>query len=298
MHMVARLASRPEPSDLAALLDRATAAAGIGAWACDLTDDERLTWSAGVFDLFGLPHHNPVDRRMTLAMYDEPSRVALERLRADAVAYGRGFSLDARIIRADGMPRWIRLQVETERRHGRTVRLYGVKQDITEERARWDALRRQAECDALTGIAGRATFQRGFHDTDAVGVGALVLVDLDHFKQVNDTHGHAAGDECLRTIARRIARFPDATMAARIGGDEFAILLPAGVDRAATCAALDRLVEICAMPIAFDARVFCVQVSAGIAFAAPRSSPDTLFAAADGALYAAKRAGRGCMRIA
>jgi diguanylate cyclase (GGDEF)-like protein len=297
MHMVARLDPRPEPTDLAALLDRATAAAGIGAWACDL-DDERLTWSAGVFDLFGLPHRNPVDRRMTLAMYDEPSRTALERLRADAVAYGRGFSLDARIIRPDGMPRWIRLQVETERRHGRTVRLYGVKQDITDERARWDALRRQAECDALTGIAGRATFQREFHDKGAAGVGALVLVDLDHFKQVNDAHGHAAGDECLRTIARRLARLPGATMAARIGGDEFAILLPTGVDRTETCAALHRLVEICAAPIAFDGRIFSIRVSAGLAMADPQRSPNALFAAADAALYAAKRAGRGCARIA
>lgn len=283
---------------IAGLLERATAAAGIGAWACDLAD-ETLTWSAGVYDLFGLAHDARIDRRATLEMYDPSSRAEMERLRTAAIETGRGFTLDAKIVRADGTARWMRLTAEAERRAGRTTRLYGIKQDITEERARWDDLSRRADRDAVTGLYGRAAFQNRFLDGDAAAFGALALFDLDDFKRINDRLGHAAGDACLSTIGARLTNaLPAAAMIARIGGDEFVALFPARCDPGEARAAIDRALMECAMPIVAHDATFAIGASAGVVFATPDCDPVLLFDRADAALYAAKRAGRGHLRIA
>lgn len=284
-----------DAAGIAALLDRATAAAGIGAWACDLADD-RLTWTAGIYDIFRLPRGARIDRRETVLFYDAESRADMERLRADAVAFGRGFSLDARMVRDDGSARWMRLTAEVTRQNGRSVALYGTKQDITDERARWDALRRLADNDAVTGLAGRTAFQHRFFAAGAGDdLGALILIDLDDFKLVNDRLGHAAGDACLRMIGERLAvSFPAASIVARIGGDEFAVLLPADAASDRIRRAVDLALGRCAAPMTWRGHGFRVGASAGIAFAGPlRPDPEALFAEADAALYDAKRAGRG-----
>lgn len=280
------------------LLERATAAAGIGAWAYDLADD-RLTWSEGVYDLFGIVHGAPVERGTALAMYDPQSRLAMEKLRATAIETGHGFSLDARIVRTDGAARWMRLTAEVERRAGRAVRLYGIKQDITHDRARWDDLRRRADRDALTGLYGRAAFQHRFLDGDAAEFGALALFDLDDFKLINDRFGHSTGDACLRAIGARLtSALPAATMIARIGGDEFAALFPAQIDPDDLCTAIDGALADCAAPVVTAEASFVIGASAGLVFATPECDPDLLFDRADAALYAAKRSGRGHLRIA
>ena len=102
------------------------------AWQCDLEGD-RLTWSRGVFDLFGLPHNRPPLRAETAAMYLPKSRALLEELRAEAIARAGSFTFEAQIRRQDGALRWIRVCADTVSRGGRTVQLYGTKQDITAE---------------------------------------------------------------------------------------------------------------------------------------------------------------------
>jgi len=222
------------------LRDRAALRARIGMWECDLAT-ETLCWTDGVYDLFGLPRGITVDRSVTVGLYEVDSRRDMERLRAEAIRSGGSFTLDAQIRTIDGEPRWMRLSAEVDYEDGRPVRLFGVKQDITEERRAWDRLRRLAERDPLTGLANRGTFEAmfrerpGSHDDEAP-IAALLLIDIDHFKWVNDRFGHAAGDECLRQIATRIARlFSDAALVARIGGDEFAVLLRAPLAKARIC---------------------------------------------------------------
>lgn len=292
------------PDDPHALLDRASALAGIGAWQCELAT-QTLTWTAGVFDLFGLPRTASLARSETVALYEDESREAMERLRSDAIARQGRFSLDAQIVRPDGERRWMRLTAATRSANGRATHLYGLKQDITAERARWEALRLLAEQDALTGLAGRRLFQSRFLDMDPTAsslapLGALLLFDVDGFKQVNDTWGHAAGDACLRAVADRLrAGFPDALMIARIGGDEFAVLTAA--DRAAS--SLERLAEAqlarLAEPIAWRGELLAVSASAGIAVADDPYTYDAehLFVMADAALYGAKRTGRNRVRL-
>lgn len=160
-------------------------------------------------------------------------------------------------------------------------------------------LRHSAITDPLTGLVNRRGFEEALERelARAARTGApvaLVVFDLDHFKQLNDTHGHAAGDRALVAFAkllRRSARRGD--VLARIGGEEFAAILY-DADANAALAFAERVVE---RQRAGD-REAPLTVSAGVAAATPPlPSRDQLFEAADRALYAAKRAGRARVRL-
>jgi PAS domain-containing protein len=98
-----------------------------GWWECDLADNQ-LTWTAGVYDIFGLPHAAQITRQEALSLYCEESRAALERLRSYSIAQGQSFVLDAQIRPASGEPqRWMRLIGAPVLEGGRTVRLHGLK---------------------------------------------------------------------------------------------------------------------------------------------------------------------------
>ncbi len=286
------------------LLERAADLGRVGAWECDLNTNV-LTWTNGVFDVFGFPRGTRIRREDTLALYSDESRAELERLRADAIARRHSFSMDAKILRTDGGQRWIRITASVVRCEGRPTHLYGMKQDVTQELEYLELLRKSAEHDALTGLASRSVFQTRFLDASAAAratfpVSAIVLFDLDGFKLINDENGHCAGDLCLRIIATRLADyFVDAAMIARIGGDEFAVLLsdPPGEhlnQRVAAC------LSLLSRPFLCNGRLLSVSASAGIASADDQGThdPDGMFSAADGALYQAKRAGRNRVRLA
>lgn len=104
-------------------------------WQCDLATEE-LSWSGGVFDLFGIARGTKMDRRATLQLYAPESRERLERLRQTAIDTGGSFTFEAQITRPTGEPRWMRLCADVQRKNGRSVILYGTKQDITAEMAR------------------------------------------------------------------------------------------------------------------------------------------------------------------
>lgn len=169
-----------------------------------------------------------------------------------------------------------------------------VSRDLSARKRREEELRRAADTDALTGLPNRGAFRRAAERAMSRGeAGTLALLDLDHFKHINDRHGHAAGDAALRAVAdllRDAVRGED--MVARYGGEEFAILfrrLPvADASRAA-----DRLAErLARAPIDIgDARLL-LTTSIGLSSLACDASLDAAFARADESLYAAKRAGR------
>ena len=276
---------------------RASEAAHIGVWECAL-DGEQLTWTDVVYDIFDLPRGSAIDRSSTLACYTPSSRIALDEARSRAIREGDGFTLDAEIVTGRGNRRWIRLTATVEREAGAAVRIFGMKQDITEEKILADRTRHLAEFDAMTGLANRARFQARLAQWDEAGAeparGALLLVDLDGFKQVNDTFGHPAGDRCLREMAARLLGVCAGTdLVARIGGDEFAVLMKADRPGAEDMAA--RIVAILRRPVKDADQVFQIGASVGIAFR-NGAEPGTLFARADTALYAAKAAGRDTFR--
>jgi diguanylate cyclase (GGDEF)-like protein len=286
------------------IYDQATRLARIGAWECDLAT-EALTWTDGVYDLFDLPRSSEVRRAAIVDLYEDESRRQMERLRAEAIRTGRSFTLDARIRTRHGASRWMRLTADVVYEHDRPVRIFGAKQDITDEKARWDRLKQQAERDSLTGLANRRLFETRCHDLTGaepgdVSVAALALIDLDDFKEINDGLGHSAGDECLRQVAERLTRaLGDALVVARIGGDEFAVLLRAPLGRTQILAMLQRAQRGLCRPVLWRDRSIEVRASVGVTIlkASHRRDPSRLLEEADRALYAAKAAGRNLIRV-
>jgi diguanylate cyclase (GGDEF)-like protein len=287
------------------IFDRASAVAKIGVWECDLANADSLRWTDGVYDLFELPRGSAINRAQTVDLYFPDSRAEMEAMRKKAIREGGSFTLDARIQTARGNERWMRLTADVECEDGVPVRLFGMKQDITAEKALWERASFLAEIDVMTGLANRSLFQAtlsglGEDAGGRVPVGALLLLDLDGFKQVNDTFGHALGDACLKQIAERLHRVcGDARLVARIGGDEFAVLLGPHVDEPAAEAFADRVLEELRHPIRSGEHSFQLGASVGIAIPrviAPCSAAE-LFTYADIALYAAKANGKNTFRV-
>lgn len=277
------------------LLNRASKLAAMGGWSCEISTQE-LTWTDSVFDIFGLDRGISLDRRETLEMYAPECRDVLETVRAKALNARSQFTLEASINRPDNERRWIRITAAPEVSDGRIIRLFGLKQDITQERAEWEALRELAYNDALTGLANRSCFQSDFLNQPAGSpllekVGALVIFDLDCFKSINDNWGHVAGDVCLATFAKRLlVHFPEAIMTARIGGDEFALVLSTASSKKAIEAKVKRVLRWLSEPFVWKDHSVPMSVSAGIAFAdnPAQTVAEDLFILADTELYRAK----------
>ncbi len=160
------------------------------------------------------------------------------------------------------------------------------------------AAEEQALTDTLTGLRNRRAMDMAL--TQLVLRGApfgLMHMDLDFFKEVNDTLGHAAGDHVLREVARVLrAQMRGSDTVARVGGDEFVILLPGLVEPETLTGIAGRVIAQLCQPITFEGRTCSVSASIGMAVSTsydPPLRPDRLMADADEALYEAKRTGRG-----
>jgi diguanylate cyclase (GGDEF)-like protein len=282
------------------IFDRASEAASIGVWECELPN-ETLHWTDVVYDIFELPRGSALDRNQILTFYRENSLKELARLRSQAIAERGSFTLDAKIVTAKGRQRWMRITATVECESGVPVRIFGMKQDITEEKLLWERTRYLADFDVMTGLANRGRFQARLTELDKRPpdrgpIGALALVDLDGFKQINDTYGHPHGDEGLKETARRLSNVcRGADLVARIGGDEFAVLLGNNFDQSALEGLAQKIVEAVSRPVDSGGQLLNFGASVGIACADGCTSEE-LFTRADTALYAAKAAGRNTFR--
>ncbi len=167
-------------------------------------------------------------------------------------------------------------------------------------RSRAAALEHAANTDSLTGLANRRAFEAAVAANEREDV-AVLLVDLDGFKAINDRFGHAAGDDVIRTVAERLAGLVrGGDLAARIGGDEFAILCREVREISDAERLAQRVLDHVAKPLVVPWGQAEVGVSIGGAVAGGGTVPDlaTLLHAADVQLYAAKAAGKGCFRMA
>ena len=160
------------------------------------------------------------------------------------------------------------------------------------------ALDKLARCDAMTGLANRRAFVEAARERLAAGAPVQLLVaDIDHFKRINDSMGHAAGDLALTHAAAVLARAaPEAGLVARIGGEEFALLVPAETDAAALVARIAD--DLAHTPVPAAAGLQRMTCSFGVAVAQAGEGLDGLLSRADAALYAAKDGGRNRMALA
>ncbi|MCW8307144.1 EAL domain-containing protein [Acidiphilium sp. PA] len=184
---------------------------------------------------------------------------------------------------------------------GRFIGYRGVGSDVTAVHRSRERIAYLARHDSLTDLANRTEFNNVLTlllSESAQPSAALLCLDLDQFKAVNDSYGHGLGDSVLRAVAHRIrGAIRDRDVAARLGGDEFSIVLPSDDEFEATAIA-DRIIDRVSRPYKFDGVTVEIGVTIGIALA-PRDgkTPETLYRNADLALYRAKDAGRGTWRL-
>ncbi len=281
------------------LFSHAERLALIGSWRLSLADND-VVWSPGANRIHELPEGTTLALEQALDFYPPHARDVVTGALANAIATGDPFDFEVDFVTAAGRMRRVRARGELERDGSHDVALAGVFQDVTDRYHLEQQLRRSAETDTLTGIANRAAFDAALdkaigrtQSDDAPCI--LVLIDLDHFKHTNDTHGHLAGDDVLRAVGERL-RAPQlqGAFAARLGGDEFAILLTDRmlVDQVDLLVA--RLSADLARPVVTqDGAMPCSATIGYAAFAPGIANARELIHAADNALYQAKRRRRG-----
>jgi diguanylate cyclase (GGDEF)-like protein/PAS domain S-box-containing protein len=211
-------------------------------------------------------------------------------------------SSERRLFRPDGGERWGRVTASAVRPDGdRDAYLIMLVEDITARKELTERLQHEADHDSLTGLPNRLHLHRRLERElreRRSGQIAMLYLDLDGFKAVNDKQGHGAGDELLIQVADRIAAAVRSTdVVARLGGDEFAVLCP-GVPDVATAMRIGRSI-LASLSREFDLSRTNARVGAsiGVAVAVEGDTGPELLHAADEAMYAAKRSGKGAVRL-
>ena len=305
-------------------LARAQDLARMGSFDWRLSDGLGQLWlSAEALRVFGKAPGERVGVRNLLRMVGAGQRRGLMRMLREVVAHHAVLATDVSMTLADGRARVVHVEAEAEFEHGRGIGYTGVFQDVTDRRVAEDRIRHLANFDALTGLPNRRQLiwrtERALEHARRLGHNAaLLLVDLDRFKNVNDTLGHAAGDELLMEVARRLrgcVRHSEHVMehaleaagarshrtleaVGRLGGDEFVALLPEVSDDADAERVADRILEAMRESIHVAGQECFVTASVGIAIF-PRDGLNLadLMRNSDVAMYSAKTAGRNSSAV-
>ncbi|CAH0497677.1 diguanylate cyclase domain-containing protein [Novosphingobium sp. CECT 9465] len=202
----------------------------IGSWRLDLGSN-RVVWSEGADDIHEVPLSRTETLADALAHYPPASREEMERALQSTIGHATAYDLELDFISTNGTHKRLRAIGEPELQDGRVTGVIGVFQDVTERHRSIVELDKRANTDEVTLIASRHKFVATVDScVDRAKISrerlALMLIDLDHFKQVNDTLGHAAGDDVLRAVANvLLSGWLKGSLAARLGGDEFALVI-------------------------------------------------------------------------
>jgi predicted signal transduction protein with EAL and GGDEF domain/DNA-binding response OmpR family regulator len=283
----------------------------------------QLWLSAEALRVFGRSPEGRLQVRSLLRMVAPAQRHGLLRMLSEVVAHNAVLATDISMTLVDGRQRVVHVEAEAEFEHGHAVGYTGVFQDVTDRRVAEDRIRHLANYDVLTGLPNRRQLiwrtERALEHARQLGHNAaLLLIDLDRFKNVNDTLGHAAGDELLMEVARRLrgcVRHTDQVMEGaieaagtrshrtleaigRLGGDEFVALLPEVVDDQDAERVANRILEAMREPIFVAGQECFVTASVGIAMF-PRDGLNIadLMRNSDVAMYSAKTAGRNAAAV-
>lgn len=258
-------------------------------------DDARFCEVNAAFcDFVGLRPAQLLGRRIAPLIH--PADAARNAVLSARVRAGeRADRVELRHVRSDGATVWGRVSLARLTEPDGTHRVLAHVEDVTERRAAEEALRFRAEHDELTGLPGRAVLLRGLVAAlEGAGTVAVLFADVDHFKLVNDSLGHAAGDQLLVHVARQLVETAgDQHLVGRLSGDEFVLVLQGLSGICDAIGIADRLRSAVKAPVVVHGRTLTPSVSIGIAVGLPGSEASTLLAHADAALYRAKERGRG-----
>jgi diguanylate cyclase (GGDEF)-like protein/PAS domain S-box-containing protein len=252
--------------------------------------------------LFGYDRETAQGMSSQVLCPDGEAHRSFMRIAAAAFAAGLPCDEERELVRADSSVFWARLQGASVRTGDANAGTIWIFTDITESRRHREQLSWTASHDELTGLVNRREFELRLGEEvgarSGTEVSAALFIDLDRFKAVNDSGGHAAGDELLRNIARILnsrARAHDTV--ARIGGDEFAVLLRGCGPSAAERVAADICMRVADYQLAWRGQALGVGASIGVVeIDSSFATVDEVLLAADAACYEAKWAGRGAVR--
>jgi diguanylate cyclase (GGDEF)-like protein/PAS domain S-box-containing protein len=213
--------------------------------------------------------------------------------------------IEFRLFKGDGGIRWVQCHYNPIRNPaGRLVEVEGVLTDVTGRREAEEKIAVLAKTDALTGLANRATFLERLSQTfigakRGASAFAVLYLDLDRFKDINDSLGHPVGDMLLRGVAERLKTCTRGTdLLARLGGDEFALLQVEVFDPSGAGALAEKICRLLAAPYGLDGNELHVTASVGIAlYTRGTNRPEDMLSQADLALYRAKEEGRDQYRF-
>ncbi|MDX8351519.1 EAL domain-containing protein [Cognatiyoonia sp. IB215182] len=300
---------RQRDSDMQQLTNKlqlAIDASGIGVWEYDRAKDE-VHWDDRMLEIYGITDGQNLRRGDMWETYLHPDDLDDARAySAHCQKHGLDFRRDFRIVRPNGEVRHIRSLAGYVARDAHQAKLIGVNIDVTEDyerSAQLEAARAQLEYDsrhdALTGLANRRLLdermdqlcQRATSDCRC----AVLHLDLDFFKQINDTLGHLAGDAVLIHVAETLQGLVNEEgLVCRTGGDEFVVLFEEAPDAERMHALCKAIMTAFEQPFYFEGHHCAFGVSIGCAFGdGSNADCSDMFAQADTALYAAKQAGRG-----
>lgn len=251
-----------------------------------------LVWSDQIYRTVGLPVGQPLTADVVIGCYAPESRESM-RARIQNVLTGADVGIDQeyRIITPEGEDRWVHIVSDIERVDGQPRRLFGIVQDVSERVRHERQLLKAANTDSLTGLGNRAAYisELRIATQEPASTVGLLLIDVDHLKQINDTLGHALGDTLLKEIAARLSdRIGQRGKAFRLGGDEFAVLIEGNASSRRMAGLARSLIEFVAQPLHVDGSTIMPKVTAGGALFEAGMDAAALAQNADFALYHAK----------
>jgi len=297
-----------------ARLTQAQRIARLGNWDWNIVDN-KLDWSDEIYRIFGLePQAFGGTCEAFLRLVHPEDRGYVETAVDNALHDNKPYSIDHRIILPDRTECTVHEQAQVIfDETGKPVRMHGIIQDITEHKNAEKKIRFLAYYDALTGLPNRQLFKE--HSIQAIRMAqrdgtklAIIYLDLDHFKRINDTLGHNAGDKLLQKVSENmmvVIRASDIvtridsesqseeTSIARLGGDEFTILLRGLTEIKHAALVAKRIIKCLGLPVKIAGQELYVTCSIGIVvYPDDGGDIDTLLKNADTAMYHAKDAGR------
>jgi diguanylate cyclase (GGDEF)-like protein/PAS domain S-box-containing protein len=288
-------------------LDRAQRIAQMGNWDWHIQEN-RLFWSEGIYSLFGIsPAEFDASYEAFMVRVHPDDRAAVDAAVRHAMETDAPYAIDHRIERPDGEVRIVHESAEVLRdNQGRPVRMIGTVQDITERKQAEQALREKdahleyiAYHDALTGLPNRTLLMdRLRHATSRAdrtgGRMALLFIDLDRFKTINDSLGHAMGDAVLQASADRLkALLREGDTLCRLGGDEFVVLLEGLQDDRDAATVAGKIIHALEKAMVIGNYPLHISASIGISlYPEDGMNDEMLMKNADAAMYKAKESGR------